>query len=615
MIKAKIIDTKMGKRIKLQFKQNDLITARLTLMKGTLYNHIEKYWTLPYSSRQQLEQALGDFLIIWEDEDIPFNGGIDEDTIPSYPIVPGYEVTYDQEGKVIDYKGFKEPPFGEFQVKGFNLLVERDFLILGDEMGLGKTYQVATAIEAKKKLGHLKRCLILAKASLLFNWRDEIHKFTDCKAVVVTGPPKQRHRILSDLCFDDSWTFLIMSYETFRITYSNVSAIDDYKPIDCIVLDEAQKIKSPLSKIGQAIHYIHFKYRYVLTATPLPNSPLEAFNYLKFGNKLKVTGNSIVQEWYKFMNRYAIRGGFNDREIVGYNNINELRKLIQDKMLRRLKKHKLKELPDVVFKDILLELPPAQRKFYDAIKKEIIEDLKETDLDKVPSMLAKLMRLQQVTSALENIGVNSTDRNNVKLVALSELLQEIMDGGGKVIVFSKFRPTIDLLVNKFKKLNPAVIHGDVDSHALPEDLALAKAKKLYKDWNIWAEEDKERVIRDLTTSDRQKEVYKFQENDSCRMFIGSIEACKEGLTLTAATHVVFIDYPWNWASYDQAFSRAHRIGQKNAVTVYNLICKDTVDEKVFNTIKDKKGMSESILDNNVGSINTKLAYDFIKSMI
>ena len=557
--------------------------------------------------RGEVEIKLGDFLLTWEGESTLFNGGIDESKISPHPTVPGYRVEYDNEGKIIESEGFKLPPYGDFQVKGFNELVDRDFLILGDEMGLGKTMQVLTALEAKIKLGHMKRALILAKATLLYNWRDEVEKFTNCKAVVLTGPPKQRHKMISDLCNDGSWTFLIMSYETYRMTYSNISMIDDYNPIDALVLDEAHKTKNPLSKIGQAIHHIHFKYRYVLTATPLPNSPLEAFNYLKLGSKLPISGMSVVDEWYIFKDRYAVMGGYHDREIVGYKNINELKTLIQDNMLRRLKADKLKDLPDYVIREVKLDMTPAQNKIYNAIRKEILADLAETDLDKVPAMLAKLARLQQVTSSLDTLGVETTKSNNAKLTALQELVEEIMDAGEKLIVFSKFRPTIHMLQDKFKDLNPAVVHGDVDSHALPEDMAGVKLRNK----NL-SPEAKKVAIKELTTSDRQREVYKFQEDDSCRMFIGSIEACKEGLTLTAATHVVFIDYPWNWASFDQALSRAHRIGQKNALTVHSFLCKGTVDEKVYNIIKGKKGMAEAILDNKA---EPRRAFEFIQNMI
>ena len=493
-----------------------------------------------------------------------------------------------------------------------------------------KTWQTVTAIEAKKKLGQLNRCLVLAKASLLYMWRDEIEKFTDCKAVVFAGTQKQRMDISRYLHENDDWTFLIMSYEMYRISIGTITNIDNYKPIECIVMDESVKIKNPTSKLGQRVHYIPFKYKYLLTATPLPNSPLESFNYLKLGNALPPKSieynpfkknnqvNGIVDEWWAFQYRYCVYGGYNDREVIGYKNIDELRAAIQGNMLRRTKEEKLKDLPDVTFKNIELEMQPKQKKMYEAVRREIMEELAETDIHKVPSMLAKLTRLQQVTNSLQLIGVEPKKDQSIKLKALDDLIEEINDAGEKVIIFTKFKTMLDIVAEKYKKYNPAIVHGEVSSHALPEREALQKSKRKYKDsWGTISEQERNSILKELTTSPRQLEVNRFQEDADCRMFLGTTEACKEGLTLTAASNVIFIDYPWNWASYSQAYSRAHRIGQENAVTVYNLICTDTVDEKVFNTIINKKSMSEVMLDTKVSydQLSTQKAYEFVRSMV
>lgn len=632
MINAEKVLGKDGKIwIKVTYQKNPYIFNAISSIKGALYDYKRNVWAIPYNKRKEFEEKLSDFIINWIDEPIPYNGGIPETEFSEYPVVPGYSVTYDKNGKIIDWTGFKVPPYADYQVRGFNAIVQRDFLILADDMGLGKTWQTVTAIEAKKKLGQLNRCLILAKASLLYMWRDEIEKFTDCKAVVYTGTPKQRLKISEYLYNNDDWTFLIMSYEMFRISIGTIDNIDIYKPIECLVLDESHKIKNPMSKIGQRVHYIPFKYKYLLTATPLPNSPLEAFNYLKLGNALPpksieynpytVGGvvKNIVHEWWAFQYRYCIFGGYNGREIIGYKNITELREAIQKNMLRRRKEEKLKDLPDVIFKDIRLEMLPKQKKMYEAVRKEILDELKETDINKIPSMLAKLIRLQQVTDSLQLIGIESSKDQSIKLNALDDLIEElVLDAKEKVIIFTKFRSMLEILASRYKQFNPAIVHGDVSSIALPEREALERLKNKYKDrWNQMSENEKKFLLLDLTTSPRQKEVNKFQNDESCKVFLGTTEACKEGLTLTAASNVIFIDYPWNWASYSQAYSRAHRIGQKNAVTVYNLICIGTIDEKIFSTIKSKKSLSEILLDTKVtiDKTSAQRAYEFIKSVI
>jgi SNF2 family DNA or RNA helicase len=131
----------------------------------------------------------------------------------------------------------------------------------------------------------------------------------------------------------------------------------------------------------------------------------------------------------------------------------------------------------------------------------------------------------------------------------------------------------------YAEFNPAVIHGDIDA------------------------------------KNRQVQVHKFQKDDTCRVFIGCTPACREGLTLTAASNVVFVDMEWNWANYSQAWSRAHRYGQKNAVTVHNLICKGTIDEHVHNVVKTKKFMAETILDVRMDTSTAMMARDFITELI
>ncbi|MCX7748408.1 MAG: SNF2-related protein [Clostridia bacterium] len=179
---------------------------------------------------------------------------------------------------------------------------------------LGYFLEVATAMEARKKLGTVRRGVVVCKASLLYNWRDEIHMHTHEKAIVVAGTPQQRYAQYAHMMYSDDWTFLIVSYETFRVDVANIQLLDNSKPLDFIVVDEAHKIKNPNSQIGAYIHRVPFRCKYVLTATPLPNSPLESFNYLKLGG---VCGSN----WWQFRNRYAVMGGFNNREVVAYKNI------------------------------------------------------------------------------------------------------------------------------------------------------------------------------------------------------------------------------------------------------------------------------------------------------
>jgi SNF2 family DNA or RNA helicase len=553
---------------------------------GAILNPKTKLWAVPYENKQVFESIMGNHLILWRGEEST-PGGIDENTIPPYP--------------VINYQ-FKTTPF-DYQIKGFNAIFQRDFLILADEMGLGKSLQVITAIDAKKQAGMLKRGVIVCKASLLYNWRDEVEKHSNLKAVVITGTPTQRAKLFSDLKYSDDWTFLIISYETFRISIKTLDLMDNLIGLDFIVIDEAQKIKNPQSQIGRVMHEIPFKYKYLLTGTPLPNTPLEAYNYLKLGGKINMN-------WWQFRHRYAIMGGYAGKEVVGYKNIKELKDLIHQNMLRRLKKDKLKELPDIMFNTITIEMNKGQRALYEAVKKEILEDLQDTTLQSIPTALAKLTRLQQVTDAPELIG---SKEKSVKLEALDELLEDIIDEGGKkAIIFSRFRTMVEIVYNRYKKYNPAMIYGDIDSQGKPRHIA---EKIVTEKYPRAVGEEREKLIQNLMTSDRQKEVYKFQNDNSCKLFIGCAPACREGLTLTAASYVIFIDTEWSPSYVQQAYSRAYRIGQKDCVNVYYLVCKDSIDEKVQKVLERKDLMAQTIIDNGVKATSATRAKEFIEMMV
>lgn len=607
MIFAEKLNVNSKEWIKVHFKSNALLDSSMRRVKGAIFNPSSSLWAVPYESRSSFEAIMGDYLIIWKDSSDAGQGGISEDSIPSKPLIPGYGVDYNEVGEIVDSTGFKTSPWGEFQVKGFNLLVDRPYLILADEQGLGKTWQVATAMEARKKLGHVKRGVVLCKASLLYNWRDEIHMHTNEKAVVAAGTLKERVKIYNDCIYNDDWTFLIVSYETFRVDIAIMQTIDNMKGLDFCILDEAHKIKNSQNRIGTVIHYIPFKYKYVLTATPLPNSPLEAYNYLAWGGLTD-------QNWFAFRNTYAIMGGYNNKEIIGYKNIRRLQSLIQSNMLRRLKKDKLKELPEVVFKTISVPLTKNQAKLYNAVKKEIMQDLTDTTLQQIPNALSKLLRLQQITDSPALIG--HPDEFSAKMEALDDLLEDFIEvSGNKVIVFSRFVEMILLLAEKYSKYNPAVIYGDVDASGMSRNSATRKLRNEIEDFDRLSPDKREKLIEYCMTSDRQKEVYKFQGDDTCKLFLGTSPACREGLTLTAATHVIFYDSEWSYAYNEQAYSRAHRIGQKNAVTVYYLVCENTVDEYVLEIVRNKEIMANVILSGGGAETNAPGARQFIAGMI
>jgi SNF2 family DNA or RNA helicase len=175
----------------------------------------------------------------------------------------------------------------------------------------------------------------------------------------------------------------------------------------------------------------------------------------------------------------------------------------------------------------------------------------------------------------------------------------------------------EILRERYKEFNPAVIHGDIDANGKTENQAIRILKQSWGEkWYKLSSDDQKKLISETMTSERQREVYRFQNDSSCKLFIGCSAACREGLTLTAATHVIFLDVEWAWDYVVQAFSRAHRIGQKNAVTVHFLVCQNTIDEFTLKTVQKKRMLSEAMLDEtSIQQIGAEKARKMIAEMI
>ena len=225
-----------------------------------------------------------------------------------------------------------------------------------------------------------------------------------------------------------------------------------------------------------------------------------------------------------------------------------------------------------------------------------------------------LLRLQQVADSTLLVGAEN-EKHNAKLDMLDDLIEDLTDSEQKVIVFSKFRTMVELLLERYSKYNPAVIHGDVDAHGYSETHARRLVKKKHPDFDSKTEEEQKLLIEEAMESERQHAIQKFQTDDSCKLFIGCSPACREGITLTAATHVVFLDLEWNWACFEQAFSRAHRIGQKNAVTVHLPQCRGTIDEYIWKVINKKNAMAEALMADGSDSMPLDEVKQFVADVL
>lgn len=475
------------------------------------------------------------------------------------------------ENDLKDFK-FKTKPF-EHQIQGIIFGRNHPKFLLADEQGLGKTKQVIDLAVSRK--GEFKHCLIVCGVnSTKHNWLREISIHSDESGHILGSYYDSKGRLkddgpleyrLDDLESDLDDFFLITNIETFReipknrkesslskqeLTYKKIldriEELTTNGTIGMVVIDEIHKVKNPNSRQGQAIHRLKSKYKVALTGTPIMNNPLDLYNILKW---LDVEQHSF----YQFKNFYCIHGGYGGYEILGYKNLAHLQNKLDSIMLRRRKEEVL-DLPPKIRQTEYVEISGSQKKLYDLIRDEIINNIEEIKLS--PNPLAVLTRLRQVTSYPQIL--SNSVKENAKMERLEELVEEITQNGHKAIIFSNWAEVTKAVKERLKKYNPAYIDGQV--------------------------------------KDRMSQVTKFQEDESCKVIIGTIGAMGTGLTLNAASFVIFIDKPWSPADVEQAEDRAHRIGTKGTVNVITLCAKDTVDERIEEILSGKQDIVEALVE-------------------
>lgn len=426
--------------------------------------------------------------------------------------------------------------------------------ILADDMGLGKTLQVLSLLlsikEKNIREGKKNKCsLIVCPASLVYNWQHEIKRFTpELNCELAVGIKPDRERVTSEI-EDEQTDVIITSYDLLR------RDIDLYKYLsfECEIIDEAQFIKNPGTQGAKAVKNINASFKVALTGTPIENRlselwsifdycmPGYLFTYKKFHDTLE--GPVIADKDEAALER--------------------LRRMVAPFILRRLKKDVLKDLPDKLEENIYSPMTKEQAELYKARLQHIkmmVELKSDEDFKKDRIViLSELTRLRQICCdpALVYEGYQG---GSAKADLCLEMIKSAAESGHKMLVFSQFTSMLDRLTELLKK------------EGIGYYLLTGATKK----------------------EDRIKMVDSFQEDDT-PVFCISLKAGGTGLNLTAADIVIHYDHWWNVAVENQATDRAHRIGQKNVVTVYRLIMQDTIEERIILLQNKKKELAEQLL--------------------
>lgn len=472
----------------------------------------------------------------------------------------------------VDYT-FKTQPFSH-QLEAIEYGLNHPNWILGDEAGLGKTLTSINIASILKFTNKIKHCLIICGVnSLKWNWVSEIQKhsnekahilgsYTNRKGKIVIGDVKSRVEDLKNI--PDDVLFLITNIETLRED-SFISTLQK-STIDMIIVDEIHRAKSPTSEQGKNLIKTNFaKYKLALSGTLIMNSPIDAYTPLKWLGIEKSTFTT-------FKAYYCIFGGYGDHQVIGFKNLSLLQKVLNNNMLRRLKTDMLK-LPPKINQIEYIELSTKQRKLYDNVLDNLLQDVDLISMSNNP--LEKLTRLRQITDCPSII--SSEIIESAKLDRLEQFVEDIILDGRKCIVFSNWEKVTTQIKNRLSKYNPAYVAGD-----------------------------------ELKDNEVEAEITRFQTQPDCKVIIGTIGKLGTGWTLTAASHVIFIDDPWNRATKEQAEDRAYRIGTTDTVFITTFVAKDTIDEKIEDLVYHKGAIAEMIVD---GVVPTGKYEDLIKYLL
>ncbi len=472
--------------------------------------------------------------------------------------------------KTIEDNDFDIPDFltnvlREYQKRGYlwiKTLHHNGFAgILADDMGLGKTLQVicyllSEHLEADNKDN--KRVLIICPASLVFNWNSEFNKFAPQLPVkMVIGTSKERQEIIENMKSSD---ILITSYDLLK------RDIECYKDIrfHSEIIDEAQYIKNFKTQAAKSVKMVKAGFKLALTGTPIENRLSELwsiFDYLMPG---------YLYSYQKFREELEIPIVQNQDKLA----VKRLQKMITPFVLRRLKKDVLTDLPDKLEESLYAKMESGQEKLYDAhVKKlQILLDKQSDEEFKTSKIqiLSELTKLRQICCDPSLI-YEDYNEGSAKTEMCIDLINNAISGGHKVILFSQFTSVLDILQERLQK----------------------EKVKLY-------------TLTGATSMEkRAKMVEEFNEDDT-PLFCISLKAGGTGLNLTSADIVIHYDPWWNIAVQNQATDRAHRIGQKNVVSVYKLIVKGTIEENIMKLQDKKSELAEQVLSGegiNIGKFS------------
>ena len=422
------------------------------------------------------------------------------------------------------------------------------------EMGTGKSLVGVALAGILSRFSMIDRALIVCPLSIMGVWAEELDKFADFpySVTLLKGTMAKKKEQLINLPKSDL-QIVVTNYETMWRMEPELQRFH----AGLIIADEGHRLKDGTSRQSKAMHRLGDRsdYRLLLTGTAISNKELDIYSEYRFAAP-QVFGKSF----YVFRGRYFNMGGYG-----GY--VPVFKKEMLDDFLKKLhsvafrvRKDECLDLPAITEEIRTIDLEPNAAKLYAQIEAESYAELRNSEVT-VFNVLTRILRLSQITGGhLTDDDKASHAVSTAKLDALSDIIDSMQAEGRKLVVMARFVPELDdieTLIQK-KKIGYSCVRGGV--------------------------------------KDRAEEVRRFQEDDECCIFLGQIQAAGMGLTLTAASTMVFFSLDYNMANFDQAKARIHRVSQTENCHYIYLCCRNTIDRKVLRSLREKVDLAMTLVD-------------------
>lgn len=466
-------------------------------------------------------------------------------------------------------------PLKDFQWDGVtfcvNRLEDKGFALICDTMGLGKTIQSIATAEYMMKVYGIDRVFVVTLNSVKHQFAQEVMRFTRIPVVIIDGTAQKRKRLYMDLY--DFTGFIVLNYD---LTITDTDELQKLvTPTSMVIYDEIHKLKNRQTKKFKACKKIFKKtvYRIGLTGTPIMNHVEDLYSIFD------VLSDGYFGKYTEFKSNYLITE-FNGRyeEIIGYKNLTELKQKIHDCIIRRTDKDIDLGLPELNIQNI--EVEPADEiieihskledRMYELIQKQMTASPKQKALidNQILSLLSVMILVTDTPEALlysssktlTSLIKDYTPRISPKLSTVIELIENIVENDEKVVVFSSFYTPLKVLSKYLKNIPHLIYHGQLNA------------------------QQRDEMVKRFRTSEYN--------------VLLSTDAGSTGLNLQVARTLINLDLPWNPAVLDQRIGRVRRIGTKyQRVNIYNVICKNTIDEKLLQTIDKKREIFDLFIEN------------------